>query len=756
MKRFFKNRKGFSLAEVLLVVAMVVALGAVAFVSVISYMRSMNQLERDGIAKEIFVAAQNHLSMAESQGFLGKGDDTYGAAGDADADAGKTVYYYVVGGQRGDSTSPDDMDSLLSLMLPFASVDETVRLGGSYIIRYQTSPALVLDVFYSTKSGTRFGHDYAAGEYATLIDNYRDTTDPTGGTVSKKMERRKYTDGSILGYYGGVEASGLTVGAALNTPDLQIINAETLRVIVIDPNADNSEASLRLVIEGAVSGSKRYIDLTPGSALSYVSYDSAAGQYTVVLDDITAPGGHFAQLFCSGTGSEENLIPGENITVKAVAYSKTVLTNIAESAAKPTNSLFGDDSDIDTAEIANFRHLENLDAAISALDKNDSGSGLDITRAVQTTDLDWADFLNKTRGASTQIVPISGDASAAGTYLPVTPSHQGSGLTNVALDYDGQGGRISGVRVSTAGDAGLFAGLISGSSVQDLELIDFDVEATGSGNAGALAGSLSGTTISNVLARNSATSGGDAALEITAASGNAGGLAGSVTGGSVAYSAAAVYVQSESGSAGGLIGSLSGGSVTYSYAGGHTLNGAYTADTTANAAGRINVIGGSNAGGLIGLSSGATVGQTYATCSASGSLAGGLIGSDTGSTVSGSYATGLVSGSTAAGTVAGSVDGTALSGTRYFSIVSGGLAALGTGTYSGAAPTALDATAESYNAFVLAGGAMADAYPYDAKLLSSFGGKYDLPAVTDDGSYFVSAHYGDWPAPETLVVNIPD
>jgi len=64
-----KNNKGVTFAEVLIVVAIIVALSSVAFVAVWQYQRSMHQLEMDEAAKEIFVASQNHISVAESQGF---------------------------------------------------------------------------------------------------------------------------------------------------------------------------------------------------------------------------------------------------------------------------------------------------------------------------------------------------------------------------------------------------------------------------------------------------------------------------------------------------------------------------------------------------------------------------------------------------------------------------------------------------------------------------------------------------------------
>ena len=62
----------------------------------------MAQFERDNIAKEIFVAAQNHLTMAESQGYLGLKENNdpsipQDAFGYKDAD-NTNVRYLVVNG----------------------------------------------------------------------------------------------------------------------------------------------------------------------------------------------------------------------------------------------------------------------------------------------------------------------------------------------------------------------------------------------------------------------------------------------------------------------------------------------------------------------------------------------------------------------------------------------------------------------------------------------------------------------------------
>ena len=145
MRKSRKDR-GFSLAEMLIVVAIIAVLMGVSFVAVQSHQRSMTRLEFDTIAKEIFVAAQNHLTAAESQGYLNESID-YGSKGTrlAGDDETADVYYVVSGGK----------DEILKLMLPDYALDPTV-LSGSYIIRYQPSSATVLDVFYSKKQNGTF------------------------------------------------------------------------------------------------------------------------------------------------------------------------------------------------------------------------------------------------------------------------------------------------------------------------------------------------------------------------------------------------------------------------------------------------------------------------------------------------------------------------------------------------------------------------------------------------------------------------
>ncbi len=790
--RKLKERRGVTLAEALIVVGILIVVMAVAFIAVWNYQRSMHQLEYDGIAKEIFIAAQNHLTDADGQGFLEKGT----SVGNNDSsDPSSNVYYFIVGGSGAPYTSPVDENSLLSLMLPLASVDETVRLGGSYVIRYQKDPAQILDVFYSPKTG-RYAHVYTAGEYDELISDYRGD--------ANKMKRRDYS-GAILGYYGGVEAQNLPT-VVINKPTLELVNAERLYAKITPENVlgDSNKIQIKLIVTGKTSGNSKVVPIisADGSKADRVDMvDDGGGNvyYTVSLDDITTANRNFNYLFCTtGAGYEgDPLIPGEDIEVKAIAFSNEVPSNIAASGVRTANSLFADETVVNdgtasAAVIKNIRHLENLDHRVSGIPQYPSTATerVKFDKAEQTTDMSWREFKEAIDGAHPENVSIfmNGSTAAAtggGNYLPVEAP--------ASLEYNGSSHRISDVTVSTAGDAGLFSELVNG-GVKNLELVDFDIESTG-GAAGALAGKsiTSSSSISGILVRNTITDS-DAGLEITGKT-SAGGVIGQMIGGKLECCGAAVYVKAtgadthddgiiDEGSAGGLAGMLDRVSVESCYSGGHTKDGGYL--TTESGEARVNVTGPISAGGLIGESRGTTVAYSYSTCSAKGAAAGGLIGSaavgtqngaERDTSVTGSYATGLVTGDS--GSVVGSFVGklsvtdganvgTLYSGNSYFGAVTNDLRSTGSSD-SAVTATPFDTDVESYNNFAyktnyrVGGNDASPAYAYDDWLVFEFGGRTDMPTIkkiapsstqTDDWpEYLKDKHWGDWPSPETKVVN---
>lgn len=778
-----KKKKGFTLAEALIVVGIIAVLATITVVAIFAYMRSMTKLEYDGYAKEIFIAAQNHLTMSEGQGYLGRttfGEEE-GEIPGAD-DTGDGVYYFVKATGRDDV---NDNTSVLNLMLPFGAVDDTVRIGGCYIIRYHKDSAQVLDVFYWEEKG-RYEHTYTDADYSEFINNRE-----------KSSNLKSYSkDNSVIGYYGGTEAKNLTYGDDLKEPVIVVENSNKLAVKVTDMNTYNNKAKLKLIITGKTSGVSFEIPLASTRPAEYtdyyddpVSYDGY-NVYEIVLDDITSSSSsssvnnHFYNLFGEDRLGENHFIAGEDIEILAVSYNNEQLTNVAYSANQTTNSLFAyNDTNDGTAHISSMRHLENLDCSISnianntfeftALDYVDEGNKLN---AYQTTDLSWTDFQNYFPiEYSIFIYGYDGSSSltvSPNTYMPVTPNRY-------TLQYDGGNYAISNVVVSDSGSAGLFGELVALSTesgkIENLKLVDFIVKGK---DAGALAGVVNNYDINNVLAVHSNNN--PSAIFTVSGTGSVGGLIGSVTDSSINKCAAALIVSTtgESENAGGLIGTASGSTeVTACYSGGHTKDGRYTSDA-------INVTGTANVGGLIGEFNGNRISQSYSTCSVSGVTSGGLIGAGyiTGK-IDKCYATGLVKSITSetkesksgafAGTLTGAA-GASVEGCNYYGIINEYapdskkgisnftyLSALGDATNIETVNiTALDANASAYENFVGDDSVRKSANAYDNLLNLYYRGKYQLQTVdqlgaaVNDTNDFVGVHYGDWPAPEVFVINV--
>jgi len=271
MKHTGRHHQGYSMMEVMLVVAIIVILAGVAFVGVVNHLRSMAQLELDGIAKEIFIAGQNHLTMARSQGYFDL--DTASEFGVQDPD-NSDIYYYVVDPAKPDSLALlESNHSALHSILPFASVDDTVRLGGSYILRYQKSSGLMLDVFFARPNG-RFPYTFAntQTDYKAALDA-RDTVDGEGNLVSNKALRRSYgTTKAVIGWYGGEEALTLKREDDLLAPTVVIDNGDRLTVTVTNPNttafSDGNYPDSPSIPEGLGNATNGIPDMTsPGVEL---------------------------------------------------------------------------------------------------------------------------------------------------------------------------------------------------------------------------------------------------------------------------------------------------------------------------------------------------------------------------------------------------------------------------------------------------------------------------------------------------------
>lgn len=655
------NKKGFTLAEVLVTVVIILILAGVTFVSVAQYQKNLRLMEMDGTAKEIFIAAQNHLSVAKASGDLDRLAEDAKESGSTPAssigtklepapsyaDNASGEYYYVIHNVTSGSESytPSGSDAILQMMLPFGALDETVATGGNYAIVYELKSASVVAVLYSGAGNASFGNAAVIPFDDGDVKNIEEKKLYQDKSARKSYEKNGVT--AIVGCYTGTAGSAAIPTETLEAPKLEVKNENKLHVIVSDKD---KKYIVTLIIRGEQSGTvaQRVLqrDTSDGNA--------GTGTFDVTLDDITGDGSYrFANIispdrFKATTGTA--FIPGENIEISARVSSTTGLATPKESAKYTVSSLFGDANETKdaagntTVYIRNLRHLENLGVNVSG-----------FTAALGTG----------TTSGSSKIVNITAEQKNEITMFSMSTSGVSSGnhfenlygskiyemeqeATFAAIDvnyplvYHGNQHEIHDVSIgaqtgyTAAGIFGQVADPTSGAanaslSVRDLILRNDRVSGTNVKNAGMLVGETTkDLTVDGVLAyyhEDSYDETKDSSVEVTA-SGNAGGLIGLVDGGKldVKNSAAAVYVKGGS-AAGGFIGSVrgaaEGSTIVQSYAGGHTRDGAYsTTDTTKNqpvleGPGRYNVQASGNAGGFIGVNTNnVTMNAVYSTASA--------------------------------------------------------------------------------------------------------------------------------------------
>ena len=640
-----KKSQGFTLAEVLIVVAIIVILLAVAIPNIISYYRSLKLTELDDSARTIFMAAQNRLTAMKSAG------EDLSALSDIDVDenagpgTGTGKYLAVT------ETQTDSLDSLV----PGGSIESQLH-DNHYVVEIDAKTGAVYAVWYWEKED----FDYKNESYDEV-----------------KPEKDKRLDaGRMVGYYGGSFVVRPNIGQT-PMPSAQVINAEELKLEITVPGYTGGSAP---VINATVTLSDRSghkVTIINEAKLDYDSGPKNIYSGTIVLDtlddteydgDGTAPfagktkGKPFKEWVETYPGSGIYTIePGANfdIEVKVTAVDPAGSKDYLPQYIYWTdvNSLF-DSVDGGTAKIAYGRHLQNLD--------NSSGVTSSITGAVQVRDIDfdatgvdtvysWFDTYKKTAGTQRKFTPIKND-----------------NLTS----YDGADHTISELIIDETGEnVGLFSD--TDAKLDNIRLVNADVK--GGNNVGALAGQYNGSAITNCGAHvdevskpATVTNSAYDTYKVTGTGNCVGGLVGNITSAAaLSQSFASVKVTGAT-DVGGLVGLVNSDSTfTDCYSGGHTEGGTYKSDA--------NVTGTTGVGGLVGsVADGKSLTLNkinYSTCSVktSGTAleTGLLVGTHTGANgtvIKGSdfekaYATGEAFGSTGAKITIGLHDETAYLGT---------------------------------------------------------------------------------------------
>ena len=572
-----KRRAAFTLAEFLTVIAIVGILASLSFVAVIHYQRKLRRLEMDQTAKEIFLAAQNHLTLEVSNGTIPRllhmeaqgefSDDQkqaklgisventvmaeekegniYAVLYVPEKQAGQPESEQEESGGEAALVSANVNEEIRQRLLPFGSIDETVRGDGSYLIFYDPEAGLVREVWYSDRYQfvqTDIGSEalLAAASDAGKRERF------TGANSNYKDQKLP------IGYYasGNLEVPELPV-EEFEAPTVKLVNDDILYAKIEDPN--KNEHSLSLFVKGEKSGTTGYIEINPpgtGRSARVAKVSGASGNsdgtYQVILDDIAAPAGtgtstgfkfiDFNQptqtdmTFQQDERGFASFIPGENIFVYAQVFNNEALSQVKTSNIESGSSLFASISTDRSAEIGSFRHLENLDERVSGWDPDQLYTGAVTTSktvtAMQNSDLTWkageniadesgycghvaklhtafgSNFLNQNAETISIAYRVTDQTNAdrtnptaqaytteAGSYLPLSLPYP--------LDYQGNTYRIDGLQVgkTTAssitavdGTGGLFGTVTQDMSVKNLLICQPVVRTKAS--AGALIGAV--------------------------------------------------------------------------------------------------------------------------------------------------------------------------------------------------------------------------------------------------------------------------
>lgn len=542
LKNRRKGKAGFTMSELLIVVAIVIVLFAVAVLSLVTIRKNLRQKELDSKAEILYVAVQNRMSELRAGGYESlyqydeKKDNGVAKVGlipldapeeDAEDAITKDTLCYVVSADR------VAVGKAAASVLPESSVDAELW-NNHWVIEYDPESGSVYGAFYSEEEIT-------SGDVSTTLPTYLNRM---------RVRQTRLHNGAKIGYYGGARVISGTTDTL--KPDISIDNREKLTATFYCNNPYADELTFNIKVS---DGRNEYVKVVKYSELRQLN--SKTWYYTWVMDSLESEKTRFYNQ------TDHKLACGTDITVTLSVESQNANVD-GKSYTRKTNSLFryAEDTPAGTALIAYGRHLQNLDEASHVSDT--------ITGAVQVSDLSFADDT----ADNEDWYSFYGD-----TFTPITnkylKSYDGySEVDNVKL-YSS----ISNLHITdtSKSDVGLFSTF--NGEIKNVTLTGMRID-NGGQNVGALIGSVSDTVkITNTRVYLSSKKGDLADIETVDSPEKVkpwlegkivGGLIGMVTetgSVSVTDSSASTVIRADGGAAGGLIGAVyHAATITDSYA----------------------------------------------------------------------------------------------------------------------------------------------------------------------------------------------
>lgn len=437
---------GFTLVELLAVVAILLLVGLIAVFSLNKLRRTLRQHELDAKAQIIYVAAQNRLAELRAagqetlctNGFENSDSIVHKMEYDSNhmAESAKnTDFYYLLVNENSDKSQ-----TAATALLPASAVEQELW-NGYWCIEFAPETGSIYAVFYS---------ESPLPDHDDLNARYR------------YFSHRVKT--AAVGYYGGDIAQ--TQDISKFNPSIAIENAEKLTVTFYCNNPVSERMTFTIEIQDTFNG-KYTRTITNFAQLDKYNY-----KYQWVLDSLAREETLENARFAAQT--EGKVSCGTPITITLTVSSANPFVDTV-STSRTTNGLFDDRADLSsdghTALVSCGRHLANLD--------NSSKVNSIITSAIQVSDISFSDDPTD---------PSDWFSLYGANFTPISNKNLTS--YNGLCKIDGIDKRhiISGLSISSDSDAGLFSNF-SG-EISNVTLINAQV--TGS-TAGALVGRATGS-----------------------------------------------------------------------------------------------------------------------------------------------------------------------------------------------------------------------------------------------------------------------
>lgn len=454
--KYRKNQtanSGFTLVELLAVVAILLLVGLIAVFSLNKLRRTLRQHELDAKAQIIYVAAQNRLAELRAagqealciNGFDESGSIVHKMEYDPrhmDESAKNTDFYYLLVNDTSDKSQ-----TAATALLPSSAVDQELW-NGYWCIEFAPETGSIYAVFYSET--TLPDHDDLNTSYRNF--NYRLKT-------------------TSVGYYGGDIAQ--TQDISKFNPSITIENAEKLIVTFYCNNPVSEKMTFKIDISDKDGGTYTC------TVTNFAQLDKYNYKYQWILDSLAAEkgiGDAGAARFAAQTNYQVSRGTPITITLTVSSANPSVDT---VSTSRTTNGLFDDRADLsygeNTALVSCGRHLANLDSS--------SGVSSTITSAAQISDIsfsddpaDPSDWYSLYTAKGVNFKPISNN------YL--TSYVGSSSIDDITVRHT-----INGLTVSSNSPAGLFSNFIG--EISNVTLVNANIISSASA-AGALVGRATG------------------------------------------------------------------------------------------------------------------------------------------------------------------------------------------------------------------------------------------------------------------------